>query len=316
MTERPEIMTVLGPVAPGELGPTAMHEHIIADGYFSGNDPQKVLDDEDAAVEEMKDLVRAGAGTVVECTSRGLGPDPGALRRIARASGINIIASAGFYRRIVYPDYVLTETAEGLARRMIDEVENGIAGTGVRPGMLAEFASHDEGEPDEHVEKVWRAAARTQLATGLPITTHCWVGKGADWEIEILTAEGVPPDKIVIGHLGANRPDMDLARRVLDTGVNVGVDCVGYDERVGFVDYFDPERAQLIKTFIDWSHLSQITISRDMMRKYALKKHGGKGYSYLFEGFTDILRENGISDDEIHTLLVENPRRILTPAGS
>ena len=313
MTECPEIMTVLGPVVPEVLGPTAMHEHLIADCYFSGNDPEKVLDDEEAAVEEMKDLVSAGAGTVVECTCWGLGPDPAALKRIAEASGINIIASAGFYRRIVYPDYVLAETADELARRMIDEVESGIAGTGVRPGMLAEFASHDDGEPDEHVEKVWRAAARAQLATGLPITTHCWVGIGADWEIGILREEGVPPEEIVIGHLGANRPNMELARRVLDTGVNVGVDCIGYDQRTGFVDYFDPERAQLIKTFIDWGHLSQITISRDMMRKYALKKHGGKGYSYLFEGFTDVMRENGISDDEIQALLVGNPRRILTP---
>ena len=307
-----KIMTVLGPVSPNELGPTAMHEHLIADCSFSGNDPQKKFDEEDAAVEEMKDLVRAGAGTIVECSCHGLLPDYEALVRIAKASGINIIASTGFYRRIVYPEFVLTSTAEEIARQLIEEVEEGIGGTGVRPGMLAEFASHDDGEPDEHVEKVWRAAARTQLATGLPITTHCWVGNGAEWEIGILREEGVDLAKVVIGHVGANRPDMDKARWILDTGVNVGVDCIGYDERAGFVDYFDPERAELIKTFIGWGHLSQITISRDMMRRYELKRHGGKGYSYLFEGFVDILRKAGICEKEIRMLLVENPHRILS----
>ena len=308
-----EVMTVLGPVSSASLGRTAMHEHLIADCSFSGNDPRKKLDDEDAAVQEMQDLVRSGGGTLVDCTCHGISPDYRALVRIAQASGVHIIASTGFYRRTVYPEYVLRENAAELAQRLIREVEEGMPETGVRPGMLAEFASHDEGEPDEQVQKVFRAAARTQVATGLPLTTHCWIGNGAQWEIETLTEHGVPPEKIVIGHVGANRPNMDNARRILDSGVNVGVDCVGYGERDGWIDYFDPDRARLVKTFIEWGHLPQITVSRDMMRKHALKKHGGKGYSYLFQGFVAIMRETGISEHQIHTILVDNPRRILTP---
>ena len=307
-------MTVLGPVCSEGLGPTAMHEHIIADCSFSGNDPRKKLDDEDVAIEEMNDLVGAGARTIVDCTCHGLSPDYRALERIARASGINIVASTGFYRRIVYPDYVFAENTDQLARRLIDEVEHGIADTGVRPGMLAEFASHDEGDPDEDVEKVFRAGARAHLATGLPITTHCWIGNGALWQIGILIEEGVPPASVVIAHVGANRPDMDNARRILDTGVNVGVDCIGYGQRDGWTNYFDPERVELIKTFADWGHLSQITISRDLLREHELKRHGGKGYSYLFDSFVDTMRDGGISRDAIRTLLTENPRRILTPA--
>lgn len=308
-----EVMTVLGPVPAGSLGLTAMHEHLIADCSFSGNDPAKKLDDEDAAVEEMRDVARAGGGTVVDCTCHGLSPDYAALLRIAQASGVHVIASTGYYRRIVYPEYVFHEDADELAQRLIREVEEGMAGTGIRPGMLAEFASHDEGEPDEQEGKVFRAAGRVQVATGLPLTTHCWIGNGALWQIRALTAEGVPPDKIVIAHVGANRPDMDNARRILDTGVNVGIDCVGFGKRDGWIDYFDPERAQLVKTFIDWGHLAQLTVSRDLLRQHELKRHGGKGYSYLFEGFVAVMREAGISSAEIHVLLGDNPRRILTP---
>ena len=311
-----QVMTVLGPISPDALGRVAMHEHVIADCSFSGNDPQKTLDEEDAAVEEMTDLLTAGASTVVDLTCWGLSPDPAALERIAKASGVQIVASAGYYRPVVYPEYVFRESADELARRLVDEIENGIAGTGVRAGMLGEFASHDDGPPDEHVEKVFRAAARAQRATGLPVTTHSWVGDGADWQIGILTEEGVDPSRIVVAHVGANRPDMDRARRLLDAGVNAGIDCVGYGERVGFVDYFDPDRAELIKTFIAWGHLSQIVVSRDMMRRFALKRHGGKGYSYLFTAFLDVLRDAGVTDAEIETLFVETPRRVLLPDRS
>ncbi len=313
MKTRRQVMTVLGPIPANRLGRVAMHEHIIADCSFSGNDPRKKLDEEDAAAEEMRDLVQAGGQTVVDCTCHGLSPHYKALVRIAHASGVNIVASTGFYRRIVYPDYVSQENTDRLACRLIDEIENGIAETGVRPGMLAEFASHDEGAPTEDVVKAFRAAARAQLASGLPITTHSWIGNGAEWQITILTEEGVPPEKIVIAHLGANRPDMELARRVLETGVNAGVDCIGYGKSDGWTDYFDPERAQLLKTFIDWGHLAQLTVSRDLLRKHELKRHGGKGYSYLFEGFVDTMQKAGISENEIRALLVDNPRRILTP---
>ena len=112
----------------------------------------------------------------------------------------------------------------------------------------------------------------------------------------------------------ANRPDMELARWILEQGANVGVDCVGYDERDGCVDYFDRERAELVQTLISWGYLQQVTVSRDMMRQYRLRRHGGEGYAQLLRSFVPTLREAGVTDAQINALLVENPRRILTPA--
>ena len=308
-----QIMTVCGPVSSSDIGITLMHEHILADCSFSGDNPLKKFDEEDVAIQEMHDLKNAGAGTIVDCTCCGLSPDPEALLRIAQETGMNIVASTGFYRRVVYPEYVFKETAGELADRLIRDAAEGILGTAVKPGMLAEFASHDEGPPDEYVEKVWRAAGRAQCATGLPVTTHCWVGNGAEWEIAILREEGARLEKVVIGHLGANRPDMDLARRILDTGVNIGIDCVGYDQRDGWVDYFDRERAEFVKTCIDWGFIDQITISRDLMRKYHLQKYGGGGYAQLLRSFVPVMRDTGITETQIETLLHHNPKRILTP---
>lgn len=307
-----QVTTVLGPVSPDNLGPTQMHEHLIVDCSFSGNNPLKKVDDIEALTWEMKDILRAGTRTIVDCTCIGLGPDPLALKHIAEAAGINIIASAGFYRDVVYPDYIAGSTADELAKRLISDCQNGFGDTGVRPGMLAEFGSHDEGPPCEDTEKVFRAAARAHCATHLPITTHCWIGNGADWEIDIFRQEGVDLSKVIIGHAAASRPDMDNYRWILDQGVNVGIDAIGYGERDGF-DFFEHEKAQLIKETIERGHIDQITISLDMCRKYHLKKHGGHGFAFLMDGFLPVLREVGLSETQIDNIIVQNPKRILTP---
>ncbi|MFH0966016.1 MAG: hypothetical protein V2A58_18605 [Planctomycetota bacterium] len=319
-------MTVLGPVSPEELGPTYMHEHVIVDNSFSGNNPLKKLDEVDVLTWEMKDVLRAGGRTIVDCTCAGLGPDPAALRRIAQESGMQIVTSTGLYRSVVYPPDIDRVSADDLAARFIRDCEQGLGDTGVRPGMLAEFASHDPEDTDsqghdpggrvgKHTEKVFRAAARAHLATGLPITTHCWVGIGADWEIGIFREEGVDLSKVVIGHVGANRPDMDLARWILDQGVNVGIEAIGYGERDGFLGFYEHEKAQLVKTFIEWGHIGQITVSLDMTRKYHLKKYGGHGFAFLMDAFAPTLREVGLSDEEVNHILVKNPKRILTPSS-
>ncbi len=316
-----KIMTVLGPISADELGPTYMHEHVISDSSFLGNDPEKKMDDEEALTWEMKDVLRAGGGTIVDCTSYGLGPEPAKLKRIAEDSGINIIASAGFYRPAVYPDYVASSSIDELAKMMIDECQNGFGDTGVRPGMLAEFASHDpndlaaDGGLRDDNEKVFRAAARTHVATGLPITTHCWLGNGADWQINIFRQEGVDLSKVVIAHVGIDHPNIELARWILGQGVNVGIDGIGYGERDGFVDFFEHEKAQLVKTVIEWGHIDQITISLDMTRKYHLKKYRGHGFAFLMDCFVPIMLEVGITEDQVDHILIENPKRILTPAA-
>jgi len=309
-----EIMTVLGPVSASELGVTYMHEHVILDNSFSGNNPLKKFDEEDVMIWEMKDVLRAGGRTIVDCTCVGLSPDPAALKRIAASSGINIIASTGFYRSVVYPDYVATSSADDLARRMIDDCENGLGDSGVRPGMLAEFSSHDRDIPlYEHAEKVFRAAGRAHCATGLPITTHCFEGINAEWDIDIFRQEGVDLTKVVIGHVGALRPDLDRVRWILDQGVNVGIDAIGYGERDGF-DFFERDKAHLVREIVRWGHIDQITVSLDMTRKYHLKKYGGHGFAFLIDWFAPLLREVGLTDEQVDHILIANPKRILTPA--
>ena len=318
------IMTVLGPVSPEQIGPTYMHEHLILDNSFSGWDPNKSFTEEDVAIWEMNDSYRAGARAVVEMTCTGLGAAPAALRRIAQATRVSIIASTGFYRHVNYPDYVTAASVDDLAELMIDHCRRGFDDSGVRPGMLGEFASHDpktpgsvghgpSEPPNNDVEKVFRAAGRVHATTGLPITTHCFKGIGADWEIEVFKSEGVDLSKVIIGHVVAWRPELDHVRWILDQGVNIAIDTIGYGDRDD-MDFCDHQKAHLIRDVVHWGHIDQVTISLDMTRKYHLKKYGGHGFAYLMDCFLPLLREVGLTDQQVDQIIIGNPRRILTPA--
>ena len=68
-------MTVRGPIPAADLGLTLPHEHLFIDllREYRGNG---LLNDEALAIEEVGRFRDAGGGTIVDCTSEGLGRDP------------------------------------------------------------------------------------------------------------------------------------------------------------------------------------------------------------------------------------------------
>ncbi len=305
------VMTVLGPIAPEELGVTSVHEHIIADCSFSGNDPEKKFDDPELMAEEVAHFREEGGKTIVELTTRGLGQDALALREISRKSGVQVVAASGFYREVVYPDYVAGATIDQLRDIMLKDIQVGIEGTDVRAGIIGELGSEFPGEKlSEQQEKVFRAAGQAAAATGLGVTTHCWQGESAFDMIRVLTEEGVEPGRILIGHLAVIHGLMDRIYAIADKGAMLGLDCVAFV----MGDFDDHSRAEMVKDLIAHGYINQITIALDMMRTYFLKRFGGNGYGYLINGFVDILKEHGITQDQINTLLIDNPRRLLVGA--
>jgi phosphotriesterase-related protein len=320
-----KVMTVLGPVNLEDLGITSTHEHLLADGSWSydggrfrppGTLPDSQYDDVDVMIEEVRHFRAAGGRTIVELTSRGLKQDAAGLRRISQASGVQIVAATGFYRECVYPEYVKQETIEQLARRMMDDIAYGIEGTDVRPGIIAELATEFQApglSPAE--EKVFRAAARASLATGLAISTHCWEGGLGLKQIQTLEDEGARADRIVIGHLAVRGGTMDQAIRIADQGVFLGIDTIGYSNEMYKAycpEKYDAEdQANMVKDLIERGYLRQITLAQDMLRKSFLKRNDGHGYDHLLRSFLPLLKERGVTDEEIRVMLVENPRRVL-----
>ena len=195
------VETVLGPVAPGDLGITLPHEHLLCDlgprfvapddrrgpgdrrragqprenlawvrrNYLSSRD-NIVLDDEAVAIEEAALFKAAGGGTIVDVGSIGIRPDPHALRRISQATGLHVIAATGYYTEDFHPADMAATSDDALTERIVRDLVDGIDETGIRAGIIGEVGCSWPLHPDER--RSLAAAGRAQDQTGAAITIH------------------------------------------------------------------------------------------------------------------------------------------------
>lgn len=310
MTQRAptSIMTVCGPIAANDVGYTLSHEHLLCDLWSFIRSYDAILDDEKLAAEELKDYLKAGGRTVIDVTSGGLGRNPAALRRIAKATGAHIIMGAAWYREEVYPSLVQELDTNALANRIVEELTVGIDGTDVCAGVIGEIGTERKFITPAQ-ERVFRASARAQKRTGVAIVTHTThFGELALEQIALLREEGVAPDRIMISHLG-DRPNFDLLNAIAGQGVFLSVDNIGY---LGQGYPSDEVRAANVSRLITEGHLEQIMLGGDICMKQHLMAFGGKGYAHVQRKFLPLLTKQGVSPAAIHQMTVLNPVRMLT----
>jgi phosphotriesterase-related protein len=153
---------------------------------------------------------------------------------------------------------------------------------------------------------VFRAAGRAQRATGVAVTTHTHDGAElALTQVDVLMDEGVPPDRIIIGHLGDWRTP-DYFAEIAERGVFIQFDHIGMVEL-----QLDEVRAGLIREMVERGYGDQILLSSDVCYKSHLRTFGGFGYGHLLTNFVPMLRAEGLSDAHIDAMLVDNPRNAL-----
>lgn len=302
---QPHVMTVRGPIPPDALGITQTHEHLWLNAYEHYKDYRFVLEDMDTMVAELNEFSSRGGGSIVEVTTAEIGRDPIALKELSERSGVHIVMGSGWYREFAYPREVAEKSSTELAQDLIHEIRNGVGNTGIRPGVIGEIGT-GVGHILPAEERVFRAAALAQRATGLAITTHTtrW-GTLAMEQIAMLEDFGADLSRVIIGHLG-DRIGVQHLLPIAERGVYVEVDNVGYHD-------YQPEwvRADNVAALVAEGFVHQILLSQDICLLSHLKYQGGNGYGYLLETFVPLLRERGISEEDIHLMLVENPARAL-----
>jgi phosphotriesterase-related protein len=351
-------MTVLGPIEPEQVGCTLMHEHLFVDisgtTFVPPEDPSLkqyefakvdisflwllrrrpfslcrdncVLSDEETAIRELEPFVREGGATVVDCTVAGIGRDPAAVSRVARATGLNIVQGTGAHVELTHPPWVETESVDELAARFTRDITDGIDDTDVRAGLIGEIGTSGvargsrtkNGDITPAEEKVLRAAGRASIATGAAVSVHLDPrGQGAFAVHDVLTAEGVAPDRIVMCHMDAN-PDLEYHLAVAERGVYVEYDHFGreyYAEHFNRPYTSDARRIELLAAMLEAGHASQLLLSQDVCAKIDLRTYGGVGYAHIVSQLLPDFRRAGLTDEHLRLLLKDNPRRVLTLAA-
>jgi 5-phospho-D-xylono-1,4-lactonase len=299
------VRTVLGDVEPAALGAVYCHEHLITRPAARFGDDLR-LDDEDRTAEELERFRAAGGGAIVDVTTPEVGRDALALRRLAERIGVHIVASTGHVSEEYWRGVLALErrSERELVDEYVSDLSHGIEGGPTSAGIVK--AGTSSGGPTVTEAKLLRAAAAAQRETGAPITTHTTAGTGALDQTELLAAAGADLSHVCIGHVD-RLLDWELHLELARRGVFLGYDCVSKQQYAP-----DEERVRFIVRLVEEGHGGQICLSGDLARRGYLEAWGGSpGYRYILHVFLPRLRVAGLEDEQVESLVVDNPARFL-----
>ncbi|NLN83593.1 MAG: phosphotriesterase [Firmicutes bacterium] len=352
-----QIMTVLGPIAPEELGLTSMHDHIFMDGgwvlrkrreelgtmppknpFYSADDPVTLeniglirknmtsnwdalsLEDEEMMLGEVQDFMLSGGKGLVEMSVPGIRHKVPAIKKIAEATGLNIVICTGLYTADSWSDKYLSMSEKELIKFMLDEIKYGVEDTGILPGHI-KIAIHDM---NVYEERVLRAAAKVANQTGFSMTIHCGSTIGGDGRrvARILKEEEMDLSRAVIAHAAGSlrtvrdlktqvlHPELvqlslDYCKELMDFGINISLEFYNGPSSVHWVVLAG------IVALLKQGYSHQIVSGCDVCAKVHTRRGGAGGYNMLTDFAMPTLRQCGVSDYDLRMMAVENPARIL-----
>ncbi|WP_345801652.1 hypothetical protein AAIB33_00715 [Microbacterium sp. AZCO] len=331
------IETVLGPVAPEELGIVSTNEHVLTDsrrllrptregGSLEGPIRPEILgdlrwswmsladnltlDDEAAAGEELAAARAAGLGTIVEATSWGMGPSHARLADVSRASGVRIVAAYGTYIDKTLPDEWRSRSEAQLEQAFTTALTEAIPGADFRAGLLGLLGTSAEITPAEH--RALRAAARAAAAAGAAVSIRLDGAARRGPEVAaLLTDAGLPASRILFCNMDKVL-DATYVRDVSDTGAVVEF-AFGSEHHFGdgARDATDTERLAFLTQFLVDRPDAEVSLSCSVWTKGQLTRHGGMGYGHVVKRVAPALRRLGVDEERLHRMLVTTPATLL-----
>jgi phosphotriesterase-related protein len=282
-----------------------------------------ILNDKSLAATELMYYKRAGGGAIVDLTNCGIARNPLALREISVKTGLKVVMGAGYYVKLSHPPDFEAKTVDDIAAEIVKDIVEGVGKTGINAGMIGEIGTMYPISKNE--EKSLRGAARAGLQTGTTVNIHSYCGfpkntaKYAYKLLDIMEDEGVDLSRVVLSHMDeindCNVFDMDVHRTLAKRGAYIEYDCFGQEntwDNDGVWEARDIDRAHALVKMVEAGYEKQMLISHDVCYKMHLKKYGGFGYDHILKRIVPLLRKLGLSQKQLDTIMVENPRRILT----
>lgn len=322
----PFLNTARGAVDLADLGVTLMHEHVfimtteIMENYPEGwGDGAKREAD---AIVRLNELASRGVDTIVDLTVVGLGRYLPRIVRIAAATELNIVVATGLYTYNDVPQYFHYRGPgaplggpEPMVEMFVRDIEHGIADTGVKAAILK--CATDEPGMTPGVERVLRAVAQAHRQTGVPISTHTHAGTRRGLEQQrIFAEEGVDLGRVVIGHSG-DTTDIAYLEELIAEGSYLGMDRFGVDAILSFED-----RVNTVATMCERGHADRMVLSHDAACYFDALPEAtlpvalpNWHYLHIHDDVLPALRQRGVTDEQLTTMLVDNPRRIFSTRG-
>jgi phosphotriesterase-related protein len=286
------------------------------------------MHDVDLMTAEMADFKDSGGEAIIDQSVPGMRSNLLEIKHISEVTGVHVITTTGLYAEDSWPDKFKEMARDDYETYMLDEIENGVEDTGIKPGALKLAVT----ELTEQQERALRAAGRVVNESGLMLTVHPGFEIGNDGRriVKILKEEGVNLERVVIAHgdsffTSSNlktlildpeswRLSLDYHKELLDQGTNISIDCFGHQwaaEVTGWMMQNDWQRLGGLVALIAQGYSPQIVLGTDTFLKILTRRGGGFGYSRLTEFVVPTLRDVGVSDLDIRQLTVHNPAKLL-----
>ena len=311
------VQTVSGPVEASELGLTLAHEHLQFHSEAVRAQWPHLYDDAemfDAAVRQVRRAMDRGVRTIVDPTPMDLGRDVPFCVRVVEATGIQLAVCTGIYgaHYTYLPQHLAIREVNHLVELFVHDIEEGIQGTPVKAAFLK--CAVDEGGISEDIDKVVRAVARASLRTGRPIMAHTHPATRRGLEVmDVFDEEGVDPRLVVLAHTG-DTDDLDHIEELLARGPYIGMDRYGTA-----IILPDDRRNATVVELCRRGHADRMMLSQDapgwqdwfpveLKEQVAPDWH----FTHLLDTVLDQLREGGVTDEQIDTMMVSNPARWLS----
>ncbi|SNX61934.1 phosphotriesterase-related protein [Streptomyces sp. TLI_55] len=313
------VETAKGGIPLDRLGVTLMHEHVfVLSTEIQENNPQlwNEQDQIDNAVAKLNAAAERGVETIVDLTVLGQGRYLPRIKKVAERVALNIVVATGVYTYNDEPMYFafrgpgrVFEGPDPMVELFVRDITEGIGDTGVKAAVL-KCATETEQLP-EGVERVLRATAQAHRETGAPIQTHsnALVRNGL-LQQKVFREEGVDLSRVVIGHSG-DSDDLGYLRELLDAGSFLGMDRFGME----FIAPLE-QRVETVAQLVRLGYASQLVLSHDCpcfldylttdQRELVAPSWD---YTHIHDDVLPALRKAGVSDEDLRTMLVDNPRR-------
>ncbi|BCB83087.1 phosphotriesterase family protein [Phytohabitans suffuscus] len=331
-----QVWSVTGPLRPDDLGLTLTHEHVFInmtpteprDGYLTVWDERE---------RDIRRFVERGGTTLWDVTNGELSDyaapvyydrDPAhqvqnprtgsrsvanvlATKELAERTGVNVVLGTGHYFEAYFDQgWWERNSTNQIADYLVADLLDEIPGTGVRAGFLGEIAS-DKPKITPNEERSFRATGRAAAETGVLVSTHAPTFPTGEAQIDILTAEGVDPERIVIGHADTVK-DVRYSLDLLNRGVYVQYDCMMACKIGGRLVVPELQRrVDYLKHLVDRGFAHKILLAQDVSQRSHQAELGGPGMCFLFEEFAEYAVAAGIDPEVLATMSTENPRRAM-----